>query len=220
MSDSQTNNLQLTLKSKKLQFKYSNNVIKEVDNCIFQGFTFKNHESHFQKNSLVHWYLKPLWNKTMLFVCEYWHIIKISGVTNSNQIIVLMMVFTSIYKAVSLREILNPGEWMKLTILCSHKFEHIFQFKNMLLWLLPARFNADLPEEFLNSYMIGNLGKHQNFWHPRGNEDVTASSIIIISKNVANFWWMTFQSTGSRHFNLFLRIKKGGLGSCPLFVVV
>lgn len=158
MLDSQTNHLQLTLKSKKLQFKYSNNVTKEVDHCIFQGFTFKNHESNFQKNSLVHWYLKPLWNKMTLFVCEYWHIIKISGVRNSSQIIVLMMVFTSIYKAVSLREILSPGEWMKLTILCSHKFEHIFQFKNMLLWHLPARFNADLPEEFLNSYMIGNLG--------------------------------------------------------------
>lgn len=67
---------------------------------------------------------------------------------------------------------------LKIRILFIHWFEQIFQFKNMFLWLLPACFNADLPGEFLNSYMIVSLGKQQNFWHPRGNEDVTAGWII------------------------------------------
>lgn len=90
----------------------------------------------------------------------------------------------------------------------------------MLLWLLPACFNAHFPGKFLNSYLIGNLGKQQNFWHSRGKGDVTASAIIITSKNVANFLWMAFQSMGSCHFNLFLRINKSGIGACPLFAVV
>lgn len=54
MLDSQTNNLQLTLEYKKLRFKYNNNAIKDVDHCIFQGFTYKKYESNFQKNGLLH----------------------------------------------------------------------------------------------------------------------------------------------------------------------
>lgn len=63
--------------------------------------------------------------------------------------------------------------------------------------------------------MIVSLRKQQNFWHPRGNEDVTAGSIITASENVTNFWWMTFQSMGSCHlFYFLLRTKKGGLVFC------
>lgn len=67
--NSQTNHLQLNLEYKKLRFKY-NNAMKDVDHCIFQGFTYKKQESNFQKNDLLHWYLKLLWNKKK-FLCMW-----------------------------------------------------------------------------------------------------------------------------------------------------